>query len=74
MLTGFQHGLVILHVEIFPFLALKKLIDIGHHRRHLADDEYISAQIEYLLRHVAIDSVHKGNHGDYRSYTDHNPQ
>ena len=74
MLTGFQHGLVVFHVQIFALLALEKLIDIGHDRRNLADDENISAETEYLLRDVAIDSIHKGNHGNYRSYTDHYPQ
>ena len=40
----------------------------------MADDEHVSAQIEDLLGHVAVDAVDEGHDRDDRRYSDHHAQ
>ena len=74
VLAGLEHRLVVLHGQVFALLAFEKLVNVGDDGSHFADDENISAQIEDLLRHVAVDSVDEGDHGDHGSHADHHAQ
>ena len=39
-----------------------------------ADDEDVGAEIEYLLRDVAVDAVDERHHGNHRGYADHHAE
>ena len=74
MFAGLQHRLVVLHGQVFAFLALEQLVDVGDHGRDFADDENIGAEIEDFLCNVSIDAIDERHYGDHRGHADDNSE
>ncbi len=67
-------GIVLLHGHVFALISLDKLIGVGDHVAHLADDEHVRAKIENLLGNIAVNPALKSHHRDHSGDADHDSQ
>ena len=72
--AGIGDGLIVLHGQVFTFLAFEIVVDIGDGRRNFKDDEDVRAQIEDLLGNVVVDAGNKRNHRDHGGYSDNHAE